>query len=54
MTQRRRHSQSGQVMVEFSTMLVLCVIIAASLATMLHVFGSYGNRLIDMVCIGCP
>lgn len=47
-------NQSGQVLTEYAAMLVMCAFVALSLAGLLYYFGEYGNRLIDMVCIGCP
>ena len=53
-TRRTARRQRGQVLTEYAIMLVLCIFIAISLAGLLYYFSSYGNRLVDMVCLGCP
>ena len=50
----KHKTNSGQVLLEYVIMLVICVAIAFSLMTLFGVFGDYGRTIIKFIGVDYP
>ncbi|MBR7127635.1 MAG: hypothetical protein IKD09_03525 [Lentisphaeria bacterium] len=47
-------NSSGQVLIEYAVMLLICAFIAIALMTLFGVFGEYGDTLIKFISVDYP
>jgi len=50
----QRRKETGQVLVEYAIMLVICVLIAAAMLGLFDGLSTYGSHLIRLVGINAP